>query len=288
VHGKDLATMHDPYDRSSKWLIERRGNAILYLGGIRGIQSWRSLQADVVQPRRLPDGLLEVYLHGRQDPDLYLVEIATYPENRVSTQILEDTLLVLLNRRIVPEALTLVLRPRGNLRVTGTHDLASRQGWTKLQITWRVVELWTVPAEELLAGNDVGLIPWVPLTQFQGPPEPILEECRRRIDQQAPADERANFLAVTEVLTGLRYNEPGLLSIFGGSQIMIESPLIQELMAQRMHKAILRFLSGRFGSVPLDIQTTLQSIQDDARLDELVEWAARCPDLDAFRIRLSS
>jgi hypothetical protein len=87
-HGKDLATMHDPYDRSSKWLIERRGDAILYLGGIRGIQSWRSLQADVVQPRRLPDGLLEVYLHGCQDPDLYLVEIATYPENRVPRKFL--------------------------------------------------------------------------------------------------------------------------------------------------------------------------------------------------------
>jgi hypothetical protein len=93
---------------------------------------------------------------------------------------------------------------------------------------------------------------------------------------------------VTQVLTQLRYNEPGLLSIFGGSQIVIESPLIQELMAKRMHKAILRILSGRFGSIPLDIQTILQGVQDDARLDDLVEWAARCPDLEAFRQHLSS
>jgi predicted transposase YdaD len=280
--------MHDPYDRSSKWLIERRGNAILYLGGIRDIQSWRSLQADVVQPRRLPDGLLEVYLHGRQEPDLYLVEIATYPETRVATQVLDDMLLVLLNRRLVPEVLTLVLRPRGNLRVAGTQHLTSRQGWTSLQISWRVVELWTVPADELLAANDVGLIPWVPLTQFQGPPELILEECRRRIDQQAPANERANFLAVTQVLTQLRYNEPGLLSIFGGSRIMIESPLIQELMADKTRKIILRILSDEFGSVPLDIQTALQGIQDEARLEDLAAWAARCRDLNAFRARLSS
>jgi hypothetical protein len=206
--------MHDPYDRSSKWLIERQGNAILYLGGIRGIQSWRSLQADVVQPRRLPDGLLEVVLHGREDPDLYLLEIATYPENRVPTQILDDALLVLLNRRLVPEVMTLVLCPRGNLRVTGTHDWTSRQGWTNLHITWRVVELWNVPAQDLLAANDIGLIPWVPLTQFEGPPEPILEECRRRIDQQAPVEERANYLAVTQVLARLRYNEPSIPSNF--------------------------------------------------------------------------
>jgi hypothetical protein len=168
------------------------------------------------------------------------------------------------------------------------HDLTSRQGWTSLHITWRVVELWTLSAQELLEANVVGLIPWVPLTQFQGPPEPILEECRRRIDQQAPAEERANFLAVAQVLTRLRYNEPDLLSIFGGSQIMIESPLIQELVAERMRKVILRVLSDQFGSIPPDIKTALQGVLDEARLEDLVAWAARCPDLDSFRMRLSS
>jgi hypothetical protein len=157
-----------------------------------------------------------------------------------------------------------------------------------LHITWRVVELWTVPAEELLAANDVGLIPWVPLAQFQGPPEPILEECRRRIDQQAPADERANFLAVTEVLTQLRYKEPGRLSIFGSSQIMIESPLIQGLIAEQMQKDILIVLSARFGPVPVDIRATLQGLQDEARLEDVLDWVVCCPDLAAFRKRLSS
>jgi hypothetical protein len=59
-------------------------------------------------------------------------------------------------------------------------------------------------------------------------------------------------------------------------------------MAERMRKAILRILSGRFGSVPLDLQTTLQGVQDEARLEDLVESAARCPDLAAFRMRLSA
>ena len=69
---------------------------------------------------------------------------------------------------------------------------------------------------------------------------------------------------------------------------MIESPLIQELVAETKHKDILRFLAARFGPVPQDIVSALQEIQDEQRLDNLVEWAGLCPDLQAFRSRLSA
>ena len=45
--------MHD-YDRTSKWLIQHHGDAILRLAGLRDLASWRPLQAEVVQPRQLP------------------------------------------------------------------------------------------------------------------------------------------------------------------------------------------------------------------------------------------
>ena len=73
---------------------------------------------------------------------------------------------------------------------------------------------------------------------------------------------------------------------------MIESPLIQELrqefMAQRGHKDILRLLAVRFGSVPTDSEAAVRAIQDESRLDALFDWAALCPDLEAFRQRLAS
>ncbi len=183
--------MHDDYDRSSKWLIQHRGNSILRLGGVHRIQSWRPLQAEVVQPRQLPDGLLEI-----------------------------------------------------------------------------------------------GLIPWVPLTQFEGPPDPILRECRERIDQQAAADEKANLLAVSQVLARLRYNDLQLLSIFGGSRIMIESPLIQELMAENGQKYILTVLETRFGTVPEELAVELRGVMDEQKLRELTRLAVKCSDLAAFRAKL--
>ncbi len=106
-------------------------------------------------------------------------------------------------------------------------------GGVRRVVRCRAVEselvLWALAAEDLLAANDVGLIPWVTLTHFEGPPEQLLRTCRERIDRQAPPGERANLPAVTQVMTQLVHNNPGLLAILGGSQVMLDSPLIQEI-----------------------------------------------------------
>jgi len=59
------------------------------------------------------------------------------------------------------------------------------------------VELWTLPAEELLQAGDVGLIPRVPLTDFADPPETTLQRRRESIEQHGPPGEKANLLTVT-------------------------------------------------------------------------------------------
>jgi hypothetical protein len=280
--------MRDDKDRSSKWMIEHHGDGILRLGRVRGFRSWRPAMADVVQPRQIPDGLLEVFFPDHAEPDPFLIEIATYPDRRVAEQVLRDALIVWLARRVVPDVVTLVLQPLGTFRLEGTTELTSRHRLTRFVGSWNVVDLWTLSAEELLAANDVGLIPWVPLTQFGGPPEALVQQCRDRIDQQAPPEERANLLAVTQVMTRLRYNDPQLLALLGGSRIMIESPLIQELMAQNGHEYILTFLEGRFGTVPPELVVQLRSILDEQKLRELSRFAAQCPDLEAFRAKINS
>ena len=73
---------HYQYDKNTKWLIRKHGDSVLYLGGIRQVRRWRALQTELVQPNKLPDGLLEVYFQGRSGPDYFLLEVATYPEKR--------------------------------------------------------------------------------------------------------------------------------------------------------------------------------------------------------------
>jgi predicted transposase YdaD len=282
---------HDK-DSSGKWLIQHHGDSILRLGGVRDIVSWRPLQAEVVHPGRPPDGLLEVKLAGQARPDLFLLELETYPDSRLAEQVVRKQTLVYLDRGVLPEALVLILHhnPRGQIRAPTEVGLQSRLGFSQLQARWRVVELWTLSAEELLASGDVGLIPWVPLTRYSGPPEVLLQQCRERIDRQAGPGERVNLLAVTQVMATLQYNNPQLMTILGGSQVMIESPLIKEMMAksaaQALQKSILRFLERRFGPVPEDVAVTVRTIYEENKLDELAEVAAYCPDVQAFRASL--
>jgi hypothetical protein len=148
--------------------------------------------------------------------------------------------------------------------------------------------LWKLPAENLLALNDIGLVPLISLAAYAGPPEDLLRRFRERIDRQAEPEERAILLAASQVLARLRYTEEQLLRFFGGDQAMIESPLIDEVLARVMQRTILRVLFDRFGPVPQDTDKKLRTIYDHDRLEELTSWAARCPDLAAFAAKLDA
>jgi hypothetical protein len=173
-----MVSEQHPFDRSSKWLIQHHGDSILRLADIQGIESWRPAQSEVVQPRQMPDGLLEVRLRGEEDDDLFLLEVATYPERRVAEQLARDTMLVYLDRGVLPEVIVLVLRPKGRYRVPAQTRLTSRLGLTACTLRRRVVELWNVPADALLATGDVGLVPWALLAETADLPKKLAERCR--------------------------------------------------------------------------------------------------------------
>jgi hypothetical protein len=120
--------MRQDKDRSGKWLLAHHGDAVLRLGGVTGFRSWRALPPETVAPRRLPDGLLEVRFPGPGDPVLVLVEIETYPDPDVDRQVLDDVMLIAVDRKVVPEVVSLVLKPKGRQAVTGGADRASARG----------------------------------------------------------------------------------------------------------------------------------------------------------------
>ncbi len=133
---------------------------------------------------------------------------------------------------------------------------------TELRGRWRVVELWTVPAEPVLAAADPGMMPWVPLMKATEPPEVVVRRCREVIDQRATDDEPDRLITVTQVFTRLRYKDPNLRSILGAKNAMIESPLIRETVAEKTHKHILKFLVTRFGPDPPELEAEVRSILD--------------------------
>src|SRR5205085_973280 len=141
---------------------ERQGKALAILGGRRDVVSCKSVNAELVQSRQLPDGLLELTLTGRRDPVLLLVEFCTYPESRVPQQMHDDIQMVRQARGVLPDALALVLCRKGKLEVARRHEEVSELGFTHSGVGWKVQELWKLDAEEMLASPDVGVVPWVP------------------------------------------------------------------------------------------------------------------------------
>ncbi len=278
------------FDPSSKWLLEEHGAAILYLAGATAVRSCKAVKAEVVQPRKLPDGLLEVRLAERKEAVLVLVEVATDPEPRVAGQLADDVRLVRQTRKMLPEAIVLVLRPKGNHRVPASVETTSELGWTTETLSWKVIELWTLSAEELLLAPDVGIVPWVPLAQYDGPPEVLLQRCRDRIDNEG-GQQQANLLAVTQVFAKVKFDRPAWLDILGGSKIMVESPLIQEIVAESERKgrikAVISVLEARFGVVPPFVTAGLQQIKDEKKLERLTRQAGICKDLAAFEKALT-
>lgn len=155
------------------------------------------------------------------------------------------------------------------------------------------MELWKLKAEELLAFPDVGLIPWIPLTQFEGEPEPLLRQCRERIDREG-GPQKEQLLVVSQVLARLRFPQPNFLEIFGGRKVMIESPLIQEIADELKQQTrqetvqgkILRLLQVRLGASPEELTAELREVTNEERLDQLFDFAVACPTVEAFLERL--
>jgi hypothetical protein len=271
------------FDIGSKWLLHNQGRGALLVGGIKNVRRVDPMPGEIAQSRKYPDGLLRVYLAGERKPHHILIEVATYAEKRALKQALDDLALAYSALGHLPDLLMLVLRPKGRFRIEGQHAVTSKLELSRLEAKWKTVEVWKLSAAEFLAAGDVGVTPWMTLMEFDGPPEQLLERCAEKIEREASPQDRANLLAVSQVLTQLRFSDPALLRLLGGQETMIESPLLQKMIAESIHKVILDLLKDRFGTVPRDVSKHLHEVLNEKKLRHLNRIAARCPDLDAFR-----
>ena len=273
------------FDPSTKWMLEEYGAAILYLAGARSVVSCRARKAEVVQPRKLPDGLLEARFADSDEPKLVLVEVATYPEERVVAQISDDLRLLRQARGVLADAVVICLCPRGTYRVPEAMEETSPLGWSGETLRWKVVEVWTLSAEDLLSAPDVGAVALASLARYDGPPEVLLQRCRDRIDREG-GERRANLLAVSQVFAKLHFDRPEWLNILGGRKVMIESTLIQEIIDETKQEervqTTLDSLDERFGAVPPVIAAGLQQVKEMDRLARLSRRASVCASLQAF------
>lgn len=309
--------MHQDKDRGSKWLLERFGDTVLKLAGIRGFTSWRLSPTELVAPRRQFDGLIEVQYPNEDSTRLVVVEIVSYADGRADEQVFDDIALVHLVHRKVPDVISLILKPRGT--VAGRVEKSSRSGTVHFGGSWPVVRLWEQDAESMFADGDIGLVPWIPLARSTESPERLVSRCVERIEAVPDATTRSALSAVTQILTGLAYPGVELKHLFGGVTAMIESPVLDEVreilraryreeflnegLSQGLTQGLTQGLSqgklaglresirdnlaARFSAVPPGIESAIEAIHDLNRLRELHRVSAICADADEFVKKLA-
>jgi hypothetical protein len=167
---------------------------LLRLVGLAKARSCRAAHARLTLPQALPDGLLEVVLAETPSPVPVLLEIEAYPSSETEEQLARDIDLARMALGVVPDAVLLVLCGRGNQKQTSKRDERSALGWSGRRHWWKVVELWKVPAGQLLALDEVGLTPLLPLTRSKQAPETLVQQSKERTERQASAAEQPTLL----------------------------------------------------------------------------------------------
>jgi hypothetical protein len=221
-----------------------------------------------------------------------LLEMEAYPSRETEAQLVRDMNLAELALGVLPDTVLIVLCRRGKQKQSKGCLQQSPLGWSSRRHRWRVVELWKVPAEELLALNEVGLVPLLPLTRSKEAPATLLQQCKQRIEQQGRPEERATLLTITAIMASARFaNAEQWLALLGGKNVLTHLPLYQKWMEEQTcvtkQADIVSILEARFGTVPEELAAHIRTVADLGKLERGIKQAALCSSLTDFRKRFA-
>jgi hypothetical protein len=175
----------------------------------------------------------------------------------------------------------LLLRPEARHRnLTGTLTYSARPGRGGTIFTYEVIPLWERPVEHFLNG-PLGMTPLAVLARLpaeipleQGLAGVIQRVCER-LQQEAPPEKFGRLLASAYVLTGLRVKRQRAWTLFRGVQGMYESDtylaILDEGALKQVRKDVLRLGQKKFGPASDEIVTTVNGIEDLARLEHILD-----------------
>jgi len=159
---------------------------------------------------------------------------------------------------------------------------------------FEVIRLWEQPTETFL--TSPGLLPLASLSRAENP-EAILRQAAEQIEEIPDRTTQSNLSASTAILAGLVL-EKGLIQQILRRELMQESVIYQDILEEGLREGrqqglqqeamsfVLRLLSRRFGDLPTELMTQVQSLSveqleslGEATLDfegqeDLVQWLA--------------
>ena len=186
-----------------------------------------------------------------------------------------------------------VLREGGRLRhVWQMRTWGQRVGYFR----FHVVPLWELEAAGVLHERLVGLYPLLPLMRWpETHPRQVLEQSQQRILEEIPdREQRADAYVALNVLSGIRYSPSLVRQILNRRELMLESPVYEEIMEEgrregerdRLCADVLAVLEVRFGPVPHAVAERVRQLSDRERLEALHRQAITVESLEGFGEKL--
>ena len=178
-----------------------------------------------------------------------------------------------------------------------------------LRFRFRVVSVWEMDGTEVVAQGLRGLYPLLPLMKWAGKDaEEVLEESQKLVlEGIADTEDRADAYVALYVLSRMRYPLALVDQILRRKEIMLESPVYQEILeegkamgleqgleqglehgrGERLREDVWDVLEVRFKRVPLDIEEQVRQIRGRKTLEGLLRKAVLVESLDVFRSLLA-
>lgn len=181
-------------------------------------------------------------------------------------------------------SVAVLLRPEADSpRLTGILERRFPGQELMTLLRYRVLRVWQLPVEQLLAGG-VGTLPLAPISDVPQSAAPdVIRRMKERLSQERPR--RVHDLwAATFVLLGLRFSEPFADLLFQEVLGMEESVTYQAIVRKgRLSQArqiLFRLGEKRFGPADEATAAALNDIADVQKLDKLID---RILDVDSWQ-----
>ena len=155
-----------------------------------------------------------------------------------------------------------------------------------------IIPVWEMEGKKIVEEKLTGLYPLLPLMKWEEPVERVLERTQGLILGEVEEPERrADAYVALKVLSGIKYPLEVIEKILRRRDIMIESPVYEQILKEGREEGrketlrddILAVLEARFEIVPHDIEGEIGGIERLKLLEILLKKAIVVKDIDEFR-----
>lgn len=274
--------MSKPFDVATKQLVAADPLAWLRFLGLPG-ESAELIDADLSAVVAEADRILRVH-----NPD-YLAHFELQASYKVDMGIrtLFYNVVAYYKFRQPIESVVLLLRKEAD-----GPAMSGNVAYGSLKFAYRVVRIWEKSPEELL-NSPLALLPLAPLTNISAEDLPsVVQRMERRIDTEAPAEERGLLWTTTWLLLGLKYDPEFSRQLLKGVMGMKESSTYQYTLEEgrvqgreqgRIEEArnmLVLLGSKRFGEADINTQA---SLDNSTSLEQLEQLAARLFEVESWQ-----